>query len=233
MTLSLALKGEDGLVLATDSRGTIGDPRALTAVNDSIKKLYRVNLYTGAVTFGAGELGAKLLDEILINVIQEKNLEEAGVDEVLEETRKYIKTKYNEWFAAFSIEKRPRLGFIIAGYNPTSSQRVGESRTYMIDSPTDWAPHLAVTGMQMGGVPQYATYLFHRLYNPKMKTEHLKSLAAYLITETASQDPKVGGPIQMAVILPTGYIEVPQDEIRKIVEKNEEKNSKLRSFFFD
>jgi hypothetical protein len=40
MTLLVALKGTDGLALAADSRGTFGDPRGVTAQNDSQQKAH-------------------------------------------------------------------------------------------------------------------------------------------------------------------------------------------------
>lgn len=47
MTLTVCLKGKDGMVLASDSRGTFGDPRRVTAQNDNMKKLYAVSKYVG------------------------------------------------------------------------------------------------------------------------------------------------------------------------------------------
>jgi len=41
MTLTVCIEGSDGMVLASDSRGTFGDPRGLTAQNDTIKKIIR------------------------------------------------------------------------------------------------------------------------------------------------------------------------------------------------
>jgi hypothetical protein len=44
------------MVLASDSRGTFGDPRAVTAQNDNMKKLYLVSKYVGVILAGSGEL---------------------------------------------------------------------------------------------------------------------------------------------------------------------------------
>lgn len=57
MTLIVALKGADGLVLAGDSRGTYGDPRGVTAQNDSMIKLYQLTRYAGVLTAGNAGLG--------------------------------------------------------------------------------------------------------------------------------------------------------------------------------
>jgi hypothetical protein len=57
-------------------------------------------------------------------------------------------------------------------------------------------------------------------------------LAAYVITETASQDGKVGGPVQMATITPGGTKELEQPEISSIIKSNEAKSIALKGSFF-
>jgi len=102
----------------------------------------------------------------------------------------------------------------------------------MLNSALDFTPQLCVAKM-LAGVPQYATYLMHRLYNPQMKLVNVRALAVYLITETATQDPKVGGPVRMAEIsLEKGYQELSENLIQSIIKKNDEQNIKLREFFF-
>jgi hypothetical protein len=54
MTLVATLEGKNGLVMAADSRGTIGDPRGLTAINDTQTKLFR--LASGVVS-GCRDIG--------------------------------------------------------------------------------------------------------------------------------------------------------------------------------
>jgi 20S proteasome alpha/beta subunit len=73
VTLIVALKGKDGLVMAADSRGTVGDPRGLTAVNDSYTKIFQLSSHCGIAIAGASELAAKIVDELKNNVA-DKNL---------------------------------------------------------------------------------------------------------------------------------------------------------------
>ena len=40
MTLIVGLHAVGGIVMGADSRGTIGDPRGLTAINDTQEKLF-------------------------------------------------------------------------------------------------------------------------------------------------------------------------------------------------
>jgi len=104
----------------------------------------------------------------------------------------------------------------------------------MVNSQLDFAPQLCTSGHFLGGIPQYAIYLIHRLYNPQMSVVHLSALAAYLIAETATQDPKVGGPIRIAQITEEkGYEELTEQNVSLIVKGNEEQNQKLRQFFFE
>jgi len=84
----------------------------------------------------------------------------------------------------------------------------------------------------LSGIPQYAVYLVNRYYDPSISLERAKALAEYLISETASQDPKVGGPIKMAEITPEkGYRELTEQEVAEIQQSNKELNVQLRQFF--
>jgi 20S proteasome alpha/beta subunit len=83
----------------------------------------------------------------------------------------------------------------------------------------------------MAGVPQYAIYLSHRYYDPSMSAENAAALAAYLISETASQDPKVGGPIRIAKVTAESYQELTEPQIYSLIRRNEELNLQLKTHF--
>jgi 20S proteasome alpha/beta subunit len=66
-----------------------------------------------------------------------------------------------------------------------------------------------------------------------MTVKKLLSLAAYVITETASQDGKVGGSLQMCIITPSDGVKViNSQEIGEIVKSNESKSERLRELFW-
>jgi hypothetical protein len=50
-----ALKGNDGLALGADSRGTFGDPRATTAQNDSQEKAHILARHVGGLVAVSSE----------------------------------------------------------------------------------------------------------------------------------------------------------------------------------
>lgn len=62
MTLVAALEGKHGIVLAADSRGTVGDPRGLTAINDTQTKLFKLSDWCGIGMSGAAELATTLIE---------------------------------------------------------------------------------------------------------------------------------------------------------------------------
>lgn len=224
MTLVVCLEGKDGLVLAADSRGTIGDPRALTAISDSHIKLFQLSRFTGIVSFGQAELAAQSITAVKSRL----GPEDIYFTPVFAKARETIRTNYAQWFSNLPPEAKPSLGFIITGLEKNKKTKI-----YYLASRFDFAPQLCTTGIALGGIPQYATYLVHRLYDPKMSIRNLITLAAYVITETATQDPKVGGPVRVAQISDDqGYKQLTESQVNEVVKRNEKLNKQLRDFFF-
>jgi ATP-dependent protease HslVU (ClpYQ) peptidase subunit len=63
MTLAVAIKANEAIIVAADSRGTIGDPRGLTAVNDTQQKIFQFGSCALAIS-GAAEMAQTLMDEL-------------------------------------------------------------------------------------------------------------------------------------------------------------------------
>jgi len=239
LTLVLCLKGKDGMVLASDSRGTFGDPRGITAQNDNMKKVYAVSKYVGVILAGSGELGATIMNEIVTKT-KEQNLE--GVTSVMNAAREILKKRFDEWFARFSLQPmpnipapvRPTLVTIIGGYDLDESGNPITQKIFSLNCHLDFAPMLHDYGFALEGVAQYALYLLNRLYTQNSTVKNLLPLSAYVITETASQDGKVGGPVQMLKILrDKGCVTLNSKEINSIVESNINRSENLKVSFFE
>jgi 20S proteasome alpha/beta subunit len=233
MTLNVCLRGTDGLVAASDSRGTFGDPRAITAQNDTLKKVYLVE--NVGILMAGTEQGNMLVEELARIAKVEKI---SGASAIMAKLRDISRAKFNEWFSAFPMLSipnqnpqfvRPTLQLTLAGYDVVEGKST--PRFYSMVSNFDFAPNLHDYGFALGGVAQYALYLLNRLYSSDMTVEDLKHLAAYVVTETAAQDGKVGGPVQMAVILPNTGFEVGSEELAKIVVENEHLSKDLKGLF--
>lgn len=58
-------------------------------------------------------------------------------------------------------------------------------------------------------------------------------MAVYVITETATQDPKVGGPVRVAKIsYESGYNQLDASYINEVIEKNKNINKTLKQCFY-
>jgi len=236
MTLTVALGVESGMVFATDSRGTIGDPRGITAQNDTIKKQYILSTHTVLQMSGANETGAMLIEEIQKWCEKQEN---PTTTDIMYQTRKILITRYNEWFAGMppiplqnvQVPPRPQLNITICGYDIKSNHNPVQ-RIYLLSSSMNFPPQLFNTNMCLTGIPQYAIYLLHRLFTPTMPLSSAVRLAAYVITETATQDGKVGGPLQIIQMdVKNGAKGLNTDEINNIMKENNKINTKLRNLF--
>jgi hypothetical protein len=224
VTLVVGIKAADAVILAADSRGTIGDPRGLTAVNDTQQKLFKFGKCALAIA-GASEIAMAILDEFRKNNVSPSNVDEAVVAFQL------AAQWCDQWFRAIPADQRPGTLFMLGGYRPGAGGAVATPMVYLLASNTHFAPQLGGNYPLMAGVPQYAIYLSHRYYDTSITGESAAALAEYLITETASQDPKVGGPIRIAKVTPSGYRELSDSKIAALRKRNETLNKKLKRFF--
>jgi len=238
MTLLVALRGKDGIVAAADSRGTFGDPRGVTAQNDSQQKVHLVSAHAALLLAGSGELGMQLVTEISATAKQQAI---DGVTPVMQLVRQTAHQRYVEWFPQLPPAippgmagiARPELAFIVVGYDQDAGGQYTIPKLYQLISPLDFPPMLHDYGFAITGVAQYALYLLNRLYEPDRSLKDLLALAVYVITETASQDGKVGGPVSIVTVTPEhGGVRLTEDEVRKIHESNEQRGGALRKSFY-
>ena len=239
MTLLAALKGKNGFVLAADSRGTFGDPRSVTAQNDNMQKAHILSPNVAALTAGSGELGALVIDLVKKKLAAGKI---DGVTAVLETLRQTARENYQQWFSSIppvqspslvmtgQAVARPDLSFTVPGY-----ELDGTPRLFTLVSQLDFPPMLHDYGYSLQGVAQYALYLLNRLYEPDRTVAELASLAVYVITETASQDGKVGGPVNVITIESSGKgcQLMTQAQVQQIQETNHLRAKALRDSFYN
>jgi len=226
------------MILASDSRGTFGDPRGVTAQNDNMRKLYAVSKHVGVVVAGSGELGATIMDEVPDRI---RNSNVKGVTPVMNEIRKILIEHFDQWFKGFSIvliqgapnPVRPTLVVIVGGYEVDAQGKPTVQKIYSLNCHNNFAPMLHDYGYALNGVAQYALYLLNRLYTQNLTVEKLLPLGAYVITETASQDGKVGGPVQLMKITPNeGCVILKTEEINRILQDNNLRTEKLKMLFY-
>ena len=148
MTLLVSLRGKDGIVAAADSRGTFGDPRGVTAQNDSQQKLHLVSAHASVSLAGSGELGTMLLTEIGERATKEKR---DGATSITELVRVTARQRYGEWFPHLppaaapgtNAIGRPDLALQVTGYDPDASGEYTVPRLYSIKFQRLSSPRIA------------------------------------------------------------------------------------------
>lgn len=127
MTIAINAKIHEGVVLASDSATTLMNQNGgVVNVYDHANKIF--NLYKGlpigAITYGLGNIGhasiAILAKDFRIELKKNLDPENYNLQEIAEQFGDYINEKYEKIFEKTPIQKRPVLGFVIAGYSSNS-----------------------------------------------------------------------------------------------------------------
>lgn len=237
MSLAVAIEAKNGIVLAADSRATFGDPRGMTAVNDTVQKIFPLTPRTAVAMVGQAETGNSLVQHIKAALAAQPG---ANVDQVADTMRTVGNQFFGQWFGAPQFMMgpagpvplpRPDVWFLLVGHDTQ-----GKAKLMSLGSspPFNFAPSLSTTGFLAAGVVPLAVYLLNRLYSRDLDLEIAKDLAAYCILETASQDGKVGGPIKLAVVLPTqDTCTLSDDQMSDVVKRVEKHRASLKNSFLN
>lgn len=222
MTLTICIKASDGIVLASDSRATLRDPRQETTINDRVKKIFSIGRYSGMGIAGDGGLAMSFIDEI-----KEKIHSESEIRTLAKEFHKFGKDIFNDWFSHEKPDERSFLSIVLAGYTIN-----GNGEIYNLFSFDNFVPRKSTTGFSCLGITYLAQYLLNRFYQPDITTEHAAELAAFCIIETMSQDGKVGGDLQIAKFSSQkDFHQYTLPEIEKAKNKCDELREKMRLGF--
>jgi len=155
MSLAVAIEASDGIVLAADSRATYGDPRGLTAVNDTVQKIYRLSPRTAIALVGQAETGASLIQHFTASLAAQPG---ANVDTAAEAIRTLGNQFFSQWFGPpqFLIgpmgpvaTPRPDVWFLLVGHGANGQPKIVTMGSL---APFNFAPNLSTTGFAASGV---------------------------------------------------------------------------------
>ena len=162
-------------------------------------------------------------------------------DAVISKVSVSMAAMFDQWFPIekFQVQPisgedatRPEIGCILAGFPAKGSPREKEAEIYSLLSPLNFAPLLHNYGFALSGVAQYALYLMNRTYRTEISLDDAIAIAHYVISETATQDGKVGGPVRMATIDPErGYQELPPGRVSQLPSRDRKINEGLAKLF--
>lgn len=174
MSLGIAFKGPEGIVLAADSRVTLTtqilqpnqSPMLLPSFYDNAIKLLRVKGqdYVGAVTYGVGAIGQtepRTAHSYIPEFEQElNNAGRLSVQGFAEKLSEYFLKKWTE-------QKMPTIPgqdmiFIIGGYDVNAPYgKVFEIKIPSQPTPFEWHASPGQFGLVWGGQREYADRLIH------------------------------------------------------------------------
>lgn len=215
MTLGVGIETTGGIVLASDSRATVGDLRGLTTNNDTAIKIFTPMPMVAVALAGSADPGHALMQHIVAGL----NPAVSDIDAIAQSIQAIGKQYYAQSFGAPTwlmnpagmpvSTPRPDVWYLLAGYT-----QAGQAKLINMTSaiPFNFTPGFTNTGFAAVGVAPLALYLLNRLYRRDLSLEIAKDLAAYCIEETASQDGKVGGPLRMAIVRRNQATEIVGDE---------------------
>lgn len=207
MTLVLALKSKDGIVMGSDSKAS----SEITS-NNTVQKVFKLNQHSAVGIAGDGGLAMYFLDQIKGGLDHTR-----GIQDLAEQIRIRGKEKFNDFFEHLSPKERPSLALLLAGYTTDSRAEI-----YTLNSRDNFVPRKDVTGFNCIGVPYIADYLLNNFYESEIKTDAGAELCVLCIEETGIQDPSVGGPTRVYTFSPTkDFAELSSAEVKKLKEKTQ------------
>jgi len=198
MTLIVALKYKDGLVLASDSRVMYGEIK-----RDQARKLKPLTDNIGVAA--AGLLGA--IDDVLKKAKEYCDSRQVSFDDVFS----YLSDANLDWYKrnAEKIGREEGCPIFIV----VSSDRIRRvfERGYSEEA-YDYACE--------GSGRAYGEYILRNNYKENLEEEEAKELAVYTILETSKMDPSVGEDIQMVVFPKEGKCKtIAREDIENIKER--------------
>ena len=237
MTLIVGIIAKNGIILATDSRMTSGNPTAAsTQSNDTVRKIFKITDHCAMGISGSGEIGATLIESFRSEINQLNN-QLLTVTDVVKKFRSHCCKKYEFWFKRLPVESNriPNFNVLICGYANLAKGKLSDPKIIRMGSYTQFAPMTTTTGFATLGIPTIANYLLNRLYfRNEINLDQALSLAAFCIIETESQDGRVGGNLQAAILSHRkNFREINKREINNLTTRCQEilKNSFQVSFY--
>lgn len=198
-TTTLGMVCKDGVVIATEKRATMGTLIAHKAT----KKLYKIDNHLALATAGlVGDLQvlARYLsaEANLYRLKREANMPVSSAATLMSNILNQRK------FYPYYVQ------LIIGGYDNTGGH------VYSLDAAGGAIPDKYTSG---GSGSPYVFGVMEDLYKDDITTNEGVDIAVRAITAAMNRDSASGGMINIAVITKDGFREIPEEEVKKRMEK--------------
>lgn len=228
MSLVVALRGSDGMVLAADSRVTEGYTLLGPTTRDDSVKILKLTEETGLLTYGLMEVGF-LGITTLRDAVSTQRESPLPLEALLEAGRETF-TRVSEAWGEKNTDVRRRendVGFILAGLDRGRSQL----RIFRFESP-DFSPRELRSDCVLAGEWHIARFITAHVPDVQRSPEELGQLAVLLLDATMSVAKTVGGAVMLASLTPAqGFRWSTAHEIAVARAKNHELTARFRECF--
>lgn len=214
MTLIIAAKTKEGVVLGCDSRAVTGDNNGTRFISDSSEKLVQLNKHCCVLMAGDSQVGVYLIEKFKKQVKTKED-----IISISKKLSNFCRKEFKPYleFVPPRSNNFPVVGFILAGFekeknkytNPKifvlkswNSFFTGEEKEYSIE-----------------GKGTIANYLFAKKYDQcSLSIEEMQKLIVQSLYDTEKIDGEAGGKMHVGAITKKyGYVEgTVKDYIEKI-----------------
>lgn len=216
MSLVIALKVNEGIVLASDQRGIIGDPNGPICTDDAQVKLLTFKGGAVAMTGMVGHIALPL--ETAVSRIEHEDIDPLDA----------IRMTLTDYSVRYWPSKadRPDANLIVA------TARGGVFRTVIMNAERNFVPHIITRACQAIGMTQYVMYLYRQMWRDDLTLDAATRLAAFMIHETSKMDGKVGPNPVIVHITKDAVCAVPEAQIANIIAANNAHVTSFAATFF-
>lgn len=226
MTLAVALRGSNGLVLASDSRMTGGLGSA-----DVSEKFLQVNRDVGVMTYGLAEPGNAGI-RALVDIVKGDPASYSTMAKIVHEATTIFQSAFWEFLSqhrspdgSLIPELRSEIvGFVIAGFD---GNKTGQFQIYQLE-PEGWFAPSAQEQVIAAQWP-VAQFVVPYLTYPGMSVAAALDVATLAMLVTSAVEPTVGGPMHVATVtLSEGFSLLHDREVAQLVEGNQHRLLEMR-----
>jgi 20S proteasome alpha/beta subunit len=219
VTLAIALRCADGLVLATDSRVS-GGPRQSADISE---KFLQVNRDVGVMTYGLAVPGYRGIRN-LVEEVRQNPSQFATMTAITERAQQVFQSEFDAYLqphrgpdGALPPELQGQgVGYIVGGFDGNDTARFRVMSCYS-DSGFEFAEQIR-TCLMAAQWPLPVSLLPYVEY-PGMSVRHGLRSATMLMILTAAHESTVGGPIHVATVtLEEGFTPLHEREVTALVQ---------------
>jgi 20S proteasome alpha/beta subunit len=212
LTLVIAAHGQDFVVLAADSRGTLEEAGGTRVEQNRFRKLRQLNARAALLMYGDADPSNYLIEQF----VRDRDISALGITPLGQDFADFCRTEWNK-IPLIASERLPGFGYILAGLE-VKRRSSGPPRILGLQSDDGFCLR-SYDKAGIEGKSVLAHYIFARHFREEMDQDQLSELVAQAIFDTKMVDGDVGGSIHMTIIDGQGMREIEPVDVERMIEQ--------------